>query len=139
MLEDDVQLTAKPIKRFAERPSPALMAVRITAVAAAVASPALDAVRTAPGGVLSYPYFVRRRMKREIFAVVRYTREAFTCDLSERISQGHLAELEMMAKGFAVCSHAHQLRMLATIIEAGNQSFGKPVTAPQQVLEGNVV
>src|SRR6185369_1225169 len=63
----------------------------------------------------------------------------FTCDLSERISQGHLAELEMMAKGFAVCSHAHQLRMLATIIEAGNQSLGKPVTAPQQVLEGNVV
>src|SRR6266404_3242981 len=139
MLEDYIQLPSKPIQRFSQRPPPALMVVRITAVAAAVASPAFHAVRAAPRSVLAYLYFVRWWMKRKILAVVRYTREAFPSDLTERIRQGHLAKLEMMPKGFAVRCDAHQLSMLATIMEAGHQSFGKPVTAPQQVLEGNVV
>src|ERR1041384_7321683 len=139
MLEDNVEFRSQPIERLPQRTSPALMTVRAATVAPAVATPALDAVRAAPRSVLDDFHFMDWRMQREVLAVVRHSSEPFSLDLAHGVRQSHLAELEMMAKRFTVRGHAHELCMLAVIVEARNQSLGKSISAPQQAFKRDVV
>src|SRR5262245_40842795 len=61
----------QPVQRLPQRSAPLLVPVRIpTGIAAAVAVPALHAVRTTPRGTFPDFCFISRWMPLEIFAVV---------------------------------------------------------------------
>src|SRR2546423_7984719 len=61
----------QPIESFAQGAPPLLVpAGTASSIASAVAFPAANAVRTTPGSSLFDPYFPRRRIHREVFAVI---------------------------------------------------------------------
>jgi hypothetical protein len=71
------KLLTEQIHGFPQRPSPALIPAGVSArIAAAVTSPALDAVHTAPGAVFNYLNFMDGRMQFQIFTVVGKTCQA---------------------------------------------------------------
>src|SRR5437773_4600244 len=71
LFESRCDRVAKPVQRFAQRGSPFLIPVRMTAgITAAVARPPFDAVCTAPCASFPYFCFLRRRMPVEVLTVV---------------------------------------------------------------------
>src|SRR5256885_1737824 len=69
LFKEGIDGVTQPIEGGAQRPAPMLLP-RSAGVAAAIAVPALDAVRTAPGGVLNDAHFHGWWMLFEKFAIV---------------------------------------------------------------------
>src|SRR5262245_5623949 len=115
------------------------MIMRVAAVAAAVASPTFDAVRAAPGCVFADLHFKSWRMQSEVFAVIRQPCQSLALDLTNRVCERHIAELEMMAECFAVRCDVHQLGMIPVTREARYQALGESIAALEEAFERDVV
>ena len=102
---------AQFVESLAQGCAPFLVPSRLAAVAAAVGTPALDAVRTTPRGVFDDFALALRRKLREKAGVVGQLDGLVLLEKAQRISQSHFAVPMMVAVGLAVGGHVYQLRL----------------------------
>src|SRR5207248_9098018 len=107
--------------------------IRMSAgVAAAVCSPTLDTVNTAPRAVLDNLHVVNRRVAFQVFAIVSELSKLVGLDVVKSGGECHFAESVMMAISLAVGSDVHQLGPWPQLLsKAGHQSFGECFTVSQ--------
>src|SRR4029077_21260991 len=105
------------VEGLAERAAPLLLPAA-AGIAAAIGTPALDAVDAAPRAVFDDLRLPLGRMQLEEFAVVGEFDVAALAELAEDVGQRHVAERVMVAIGLAVGGDVHELGMLAAIIKA---------------------
>src|SRR5574337_266487 len=118
----------EPIHGLPQRGPPGLVPSRMPpGVAAAVASPSLQPVGTAPRGTLHDLYLVGRRILLQVLAVVGEASEIIGLKVVEGIGQRHLPKPMMVAVGLAVGSDVDELgpgsRLGKGIYEATGQVF----------------
>src|SRR6185437_12337747 len=116
---------AQPIQGFAQGPAPLLVPAQAAGIAAAVATPSLDAMDAAPGSILEDLGFPSRRVLFEEFAVIRDFGGFLCFDVIERVGKRHLAVLVMMPVRFAVGGDMSKLRPGAGIGERAHQAGGE--------------
>ena len=121
---DVVELELQPVERLPERAAPALVPVAPVA-AAAIGTPALDAVCAAPGAVLMDLGFPLGRVELEKLAVVRQPDVWVLGQAIEDVSQRHVAVGMMMAVRFAVGGDVHELGMPPPLLETRGLDTGE--------------
>ena len=97
-----IDSVAQPIQRLPQRAPPLLVPTRSSAIAAAVAPPALHPVHATPGGILMDLHFMRGRTFLQKFAIVGDLGLLARFNQLQRIGKRHLAVLMMVPIGFAV-------------------------------------
>src|SRR4029077_7519705 len=114
------------LRRLAYRLPPLLIPAGMAAgVTAAMASPALDAVKTAPGGSFNNVDLVGRRMPFEIFAIVCQLRQLIRLDGVQGVGESHVAEAVVMAVTFTVCSDMDELRPVTRVTKRADEPIGQ--------------
>src|ERR1700686_49840 len=114
-------LIAQEIQRPSQRHPPALVPTRFASgVTTTIANPPTDAVGATPGGAFAvraviYFNFKCRWMLIEIFSVVGDLKTTRRCFDFEGVRQTNIAELEVMAIGFAVGRDSYQLSATASL------------------------
>src|SRR4030095_7077769 len=106
-------------------------------VTAAVAPPAIDAVKTTPGGLFDDVRLVCRGMAFEVFAIVRKLRQLIGLDGVQGVGEGHVAEAVVMAVTFAVRSDMDELGPVARLGERTDEPVGQILTAGDQSFKGD--
>src|SRR5262245_2624691 len=106
-------------------------------VAAAIAPPAVDAVKTAPRGFFNNLDLVGRRMSFEVFAIVRKLCQLIGLDGVKCIGKSHVAEAVVMAVTFTVGGDMDELGPLAVIVEGPAQPIRQMLAAGEQSFKGN--
>src|SRR4029077_17347923 len=94
-------------------------------VTAAIAPPALDAVKTAPGGSFYDLDLLGRRMPFEIFAIVCQLRQLIRLDGVQGVGESHVADAVVMAVIFPVWSDMDDLRPVTLVIERADEPIGQ--------------
>src|SRR5512133_754275 len=132
------EIVAQGVEGSTQWSAPVLRPSRLHArVTAAIAAPALNAVRTTPRGVIDDFDFVCGRMLFKIFAVVGELGEIVGLDVLHGIRERHLAVAMVMAVGLAICRDVHQLRPITSVGEATEDSLGEVLTIPQESFKGD--
>ena len=128
---------AEPVERLAQGPSPLLIPSLPAAIATAIGTPPLDAVRAAPRGVLEDLCLVSGRKFLQELTIVGELDLTFVFKPFERPGESHLTVAVMMAVAFAVGGHMHQLRVVALLREAAKQPAGKGLSVIEQAFKGD--
>src|SRR6185295_15313837 len=111
------QSVPQAVEGLAQRRAPGLVPSRVRVrLAAAVAPPALDAVRAAPRCRFDDPDLVFGRVLFEELAVVREPAAPRLGDRPQRVGQSHVPVTMMMAVGLAVGSDVDELGAAARLV-----------------------
>src|SRR5262245_1723989 len=110
------------------------MATRVTA---AIAPPAIDAVKTAPRGFFNNLHLVRRRMSFEVFAIVRKLCQLIGLDGVQGIGESHVAEAVVMTVTFTVRGDMDELGPVALIVKGPAEPIGQMFAAGEQSFKGD--
>src|SRR5258708_1601989 len=104
----------------------------MSGVAAAIVAPAFYSVFATPGGIFRDLYFMGRGELFQELTVIREVGDVFRVDFVQRVGQGHVAVLVMMAVGLTVSGNVHELRPGALVRESAAQAFDKALATVQQ-------
>ena|SRR5947209_4301433 len=125
------------IEGCAQRPPPLLVPSFAPGIAAAIASPALHAMRTAPGGVLNDLHLMGRWKLFQELTIICEPRVHLRLDGMQCEDQRHIAVAVVMSVSFAVSGNVHELRPVPGIREPAFQAGGELLTTVQQLLESH--
>src|SRR5258708_38750746 len=97
----------------------------MSGVAAAIVAPAFYSVFATPGGIFRDLYFMCRGGLFQELTVIREGGDVFRVDFVQRVGQGHVAVLVMMAVGLTVRRKLHELRPAALVRASAARAVGK--------------
>src|SRR6202171_1278071 len=122
----------------AQRRAPVLSPARPrVGAAAAIAAPALEAVRAAPRGAVEDLRLVRRGKQLQRLCQVDQLQVAALRHLADRRRQRFVAAFLVVTEGLAVARPGQHLVVAAVAIETALEAGDEIVAAPQAVAEGD--
>src|ERR1019366_2750734 len=128
------QRVTQLVEGLAQRCAPLLVEAGLAAITAAVGAPALDAVTTAPRGVVDDLALVFRRKLRKEAGVVGEFYSLVCFKQTKRVGECHFAVPVMVAIGLAVSGDVNKLGRGA-FFEAGFEARGEVLSGVEQAFK----